>query len=62
MELKRNLLGKHHGKIGRLAIQICQLDITKETTDAITNASNERLQHGGGVAGAIRMKGGKAIV
>ena len=36
-------------------------DITQETTDAITNAANEHLQHGGGVAGAISRKGGPSI-
>lgn len=36
-------------------------DITLETTDAITNAANEYLQHGGGVAGAISRKGGPSI-
>ena len=36
-------------------------DITEETTDAITNAANEHLMHGGGVAGAILRKGGSSI-
>ena len=34
-------------------IQIVQGDITAEEVDAIVNAANERLQHGGGVAWAI---------
>ena len=34
-------------------IQIVQGDLTTETTDAIVNAANEHLQHGGGVAWAI---------
>jgi len=42
-------------------IQIVQGDITIETVDAIVNAANERLQHGGGVAWAISKKGGAAI-
>ena len=42
-------------------IQIVQGDITLEEVDAIVNAANERLQHGGGVAWAISKKGGPAI-
>jgi O-acetyl-ADP-ribose deacetylase (regulator of RNase III) len=43
-------------------IQICQGDITEETVDAIVNAANGRLAHGGGVAGAIARKAGSALV
>jgi len=42
-------------------IQIVQGDITTEEMDAIVNAANEHLQHGGGVAWAISKKGGPAI-
>ena len=42
-------------------IQIAQGDITTEQVDAIVNAANEHLQHGGGVAWAISRKGGPAI-
>jgi putative ATPase len=42
-------------------IQIFQGDITTEEVDAIVNAANEHLQHGGGVAWAISKKGGAAI-
>jgi O-acetyl-ADP-ribose deacetylase len=38
-----------------------QGDITEMATDAIVNAANDDLQHGGGVAGAIRRKGGDVI-
>ncbi|SRR5258706_1758818 len=41
--------------------QIVQGDITTEAVDAIVNAANEHLQHGGGVAWAISKKGGPAI-
>jgi len=44
-----------------LTIQIVQGDITGENVDAIVNAANERLQHGGGVAGAIVRRGGSVI-
>jgi O-acetyl-ADP-ribose deacetylase (regulator of RNase III) len=42
-------------------IQIIQGDITIEEVDAIVNAANEHLQHGGGVAWAISRKGGSTI-
>lgn len=42
-------------------IQIVQGDITTEEVDAIVNAANEHLQHGGGVAWAILKKGGSII-
>ena len=42
-------------------IQILQGDITIEEVDAIVNAANEHLQHGGGVAWAISKQGGSAI-
>jgi O-acetyl-ADP-ribose deacetylase len=42
-------------------IQIVQGDLTTETTDAIVNAANEHLSHGGGVAWAIVRGGGEII-
>ena len=42
-------------------IQIVQGDITTEEVDAIVNAANEHLQHGGGVARTISKRGGPAI-
>jgi O-acetyl-ADP-ribose deacetylase (regulator of RNase III) len=43
------------------SLQIVQGDITTEGVDAIVNAANEHLQHGGGVAWAISRRGGAAI-
>ena len=42
-------------------IQVIQGDITTEEVDAIVNAANEHLQHGGGVARTISQKGGPTI-
>ncbi|MDD3627935.1 MAG: macro domain-containing protein [bacterium] len=42
-------------------LQIVQGDLTEEDTDAIVNAANSHLSHGGGVAGAIVRKGGYVI-
>lgn len=43
------------------ALQIAQGDITLEEVDAIVNAANEHLQHGGGVAWSIVRRGGDVI-
>lgn len=42
-------------------IELLQGDLTEMNTDAIVNAANNDLQLGGGVAGAIRRKGGPEI-
>lgn len=42
-------------------IRIMIGDITERDTDAIVNAANSYLKHGGGVAGAIVKKGGQII-
>lgn len=54
------LLVEHTLPTGQ-AIHIIQGDITIEEVDAIVNAANELLQHGGGVAWAISKKGGATI-
>ncbi len=42
-------------------LSLVEGDITEMQTDAIVNAANAQLVLGGGVAGAIRRKGGPAI-
>lgn len=48
-------------RINECDIEFIKGDITDMDTDAIVNAANERLAHGGGVAGAIVRKGGPRI-
>ena len=48
-------------KINNTVLELVQGDITDQTTDAIVNAANTALQMGGGVAGAIRRRGGPEI-
>ena len=46
----------------RITIEIVMNSMTHETTEAITNAANSGLKHGGGLAGRIREAGGPKIV
>ncbi len=48
-------------RYGNVDIEIVQGDITEEDVDAIVNAANSSLKHGGGVAGAIVRRGGYEI-
>jgi O-acetyl-ADP-ribose deacetylase len=48
-------------KINTAVIALVEGDITELDVDAIVNAANEHLVLGGGVAGAIRRKGGPSI-
>ena len=47
--------------INEKTLRLVQGDITERDVDAIVNAANAHLQHGGGVAGAIVRKGGQII-
>ncbi len=46
---------------GKTYIELIEGDITELDTDAIVNAANSQLVHGGGLAGAIIRKGGTII-
>ena len=48
-------------EINGKTVKVVQGDITEEETEAIVNAANSLLKHGGGVAGAIVRKGGSVI-
>ncbi|MDH5663254.1 MAG: macro domain-containing protein [Candidatus Bathyarchaeota archaeon] len=48
-------------KINKTILELTKGNITDLDTDAIVNAANTALQLGGGVAGAIRRKGGPRI-
>jgi O-acetyl-ADP-ribose deacetylase len=47
--------------VNNRTLRLVQGDITERNVDAIVNAANSNLQHGGGVAGAIVRKGGQII-
>ena len=48
-------------KINTTVLALVSADLTERDVDAIVNAANSFLQHGGGVAGAIVRKGGQVI-
>lgn len=48
-------------QINRTVLELVEGDVTQLDTDAIVNAANEYLAHGGGVAGVISRRGGPAI-
>ena len=63
-EAKKPVSGKliRKGLMGDiLSIEVVKNDITRELSDAITNAANGNLAHGGGVAGAISSTGGPQV-
>src|SRR5437870_12571648 len=54
-------MNKDHLRPDGRSLRIIEGDITDQEVDAIVNAANEMLAHGGGVAGAIARKGGPEI-
>jgi O-acetyl-ADP-ribose deacetylase (regulator of RNase III) len=56
-----NQVIKEHILDSRQRLQLVHGDITIENVEAIVNAANAHLKHGGGVAAAIANKGGPQI-
>ena len=52
---------EYNVKVGKGSLHLLTGDLTEMEVDAIVNAANVRLILGGGVAGAIRSKGGASI-
>jgi O-acetyl-ADP-ribose deacetylase (regulator of RNase III) len=56
----RQILYEHQTLAGQ-TVRVVHGDLTDEAVDAVVNAANEHLAHGGGVAGAIVRKGGQRV-
>lgn len=56
----RQIVFDHQTAAGQIVRVVCG-DLTQEPVEAIVNAANEHLAHGGGVAGAIVRRGGHVI-
>lgn len=56
-----NTIRFEHRLLSGQILRLVHGDITEERVDAIVNAANSYLQHGGGVAAAIVRKGGPII-
>ncbi|MGC9316950.1 MAG: macro domain-containing protein [Armatimonadota bacterium] len=48
-------------QVGGLTVEVAEGDITEADVEAITNAANNHLWMGSGVAGAIKRKGGEQV-
>jgi O-acetyl-ADP-ribose deacetylase (regulator of RNase III) len=54
-------LARLRDNVQMIELEVFQADVTKLELDAITNAANTQLRHGGGVAAAIARAGGPEV-
>ncbi|XP_072232866.1 protein mono-ADP-ribosyltransferase PARP14-like isoform X2 [Leuresthes tenuis] len=58
---RQNLGVAKYSLLDGLQVLVCQGDITKQYADALVNAANEDLDHGGGVAAALSKAAGPQV-
>src|ERR1700758_4001363 len=59
--IARDAAGPLRDDVSMIELEVVQADVTRLEVDAITNAANTQLRHGGGVAAAISRAGGPRV-
>ncbi|KAM9426421.1 uncharacterized protein KZ484_019173 isoform 1-T1 [Pholidichthys leucotaenia] len=60
-ESKENAIVARYSIGDVIEVLVCEGDITKQSADALVNAANENLSHGGGVAAALSKAAGPEV-
>ncbi|KAM9425008.1 LOW QUALITY PROTEIN: uncharacterized protein KZ484_006419 [Pholidichthys leucotaenia] len=60
-ESKENTIVARYSIGDVIEVLVCEGDITKQSADALVNAANENLSHGGGVAAALSKAAGPEV-